>query len=126
MYTILLTQKFKQNMTQDQTVDAEATLSQKDATELLELFAEIAKNGIFNVYDCKNFSKSQLVKLFTTTTKKELSDLEKQLQKFVINTKAHRIDEDLDINIKDFSTVIRKHPEDYSLLENWIPKLYKQ
>ena len=114
-------------MTEDQiTVDTEATLSQKDAGELLELFAEIEKNGIYNVYDCKIFSKSQLVKLFTTATKKELRDFEKQLEKFVINTKAHRIDEDLDINIKDFSTVIRRYPEDYNLLETWMPQLYKQ
>jgi hypothetical protein len=43
-------------MTQDQTVETEATLSQKDASELLELFAEINKKGIYNVYDCKSFA----------------------------------------------------------------------
>lgn len=114
-------------MTEAQTtVEKEATLSHNDAVELLELFVEIEKNGIFNVYDCKSFSKSKLEKLFTKTEQKELRDLKKQLQKFVINIKAHRIDEDFDINIKDFSTVIRRHPEDYSLLETWMPQLYKQ
>lgn len=126
MYTVLLTQNLKQKMTEDQTVDTEATLSQKDAGELLELFTEIEEKGIYHVYDCKNFSKTQLVKLFTTTTKKELSDFEKQLQQFVIDTKAHRIREDSDLSIRDFSNIIRNHPQDYSLLETWMPQLYKQ
>ena len=113
-------------MTQDQTVVTEATLSQKDASELLELFDEINKKGILNVYDCKNFSKTQLVRLFTKTASKEWRDLEKQLQQFVIDTKAHSIPEDSNLSIRDFSNIINKNPEDYHLLETWMPQLYKQ
>jgi len=102
----------------------EVKLSQKNAGELLELFAEINKKGIYNVYDCKSFSKNQLAQLFTKT--KEFKDLEKQLEQFVIDTKAHSIPEDSDLSIRDFSNIISKDPQDYNLLETWIPKLYKQ
>jgi len=113
----------KQNMTQNQTVDTEAKLSCNDAKILQAIILALKQNKQEDSINWECYVKAEIDILMQSS---DFEKFEKQLDQFVINATVHRVRKDSKLDIGGFGNIIRNHPEDYKLLETWMPKLYKQ